>query len=122
MKNNFKVFFIALTLLIYCFAVGYHFEYQKYSHNIDSDSKINNTTFISSELFCLQYQTETSVSGNIHVFTYPRFKNQFIGFGMFAQDIESLFSADISSYLSISRKILINSRKFDLIFPFDYFW
>ncbi len=122
MKNNFRIFFIALTLLIYCFAVGYYFEYQEYIGSVNSETQIKEASPFSSELFCLRFQSKTTANGNINFLAIQKFKNQFVESGIISQDFESIIRADISNYLSFSRSILINHRKFDIIFPFDYFW
>ena len=123
MKSSIRILSVVFLTAIYCFTIGVvtksfaHSDFKNYPTS--SQEKI--ISDFSIKLFCHTSQSESSVN-NLNNLPAPNLKNSFTEFWGIVKATEQLIESEFSQYISNSRKILINHRKSDIIFPFHYFW
>ncbi|MCG2459427.1 hypothetical protein K8352_01550 [Flavobacteriaceae bacterium F89] len=54
--------------------------------------------------------------------TFPEFKTSWAGYRSRIKVTEELFKTGYRQYNNLSKHLLVNYRKSDLIFPFHYYW
>jgi hypothetical protein len=108
---------------IYCFAIGVVANSYAYSdgQKYPTSSQEKFISDFSAKLFYHSSKSESSAN-NFNNLPDPKLKNPTAGFWATVKATEKLFETSFSQYTFFSRKILINSRKSDIIFPFHYFW
>lgn len=122
-KNKVRILSVVVLAVIYCFATGT-------AHKSLSDADfINNSTSsqekvisdFSAKLFChtSPYGSSVNIYNNLPA---PNYNNQFKGLWAIIKTTEQLILTKFSQYTTFSGNILINHRKSDIIFPFNYFW
>lgn len=120
-----RIFSVVCLLTIYCFSIGSitnSFSFSDLQSNQFSDSQEKFATAFSTNLFLHTSQHENSVN-SLNNFPAPTFKNHSHEYWALAKATENLFDTEFSLYTtSFSRKTLINHRKSNIIFPFQYFW
>lgn len=123
MKNKIRLISVVVLTAIYCFAIGAVYNTTKQSdfNNNVSFSKERVISELSEKIFCHTYQSESSVNSYNNP-PAPNIKKQFTGSWATLYINEQLIESEYSQYLIFTRSILINLRKSDIIFPFQYFW
>ncbi|WP_157359359.1 hypothetical protein [Wenyingzhuangia fucanilytica] len=121
MKNKI-LNFITLTV-IYCFAISavpkMLTSLELNTQNTFSQEK--NILSYSAKLYCPVSIGENIVE-NVDFFPVPDVKKTSSELWSIVKKAEILFLTKFSKNVIFSRNVLINRRKLDLIFPFQYFW
>lgn len=124
-SNSIRVFSVICLMTVYCFSIGVvanSFTYSDFQSKQFSSSQEKIVSDFSTNLFLHASQHENSVN-NLNNFPAPTFKNHSHEYWAIAKETEHLFNTEFSQYItSFSRNILINYRKSNIIFPFQYFW
>lgn len=122
-RNKIKIVIAFVLIAIYGFAIKslnnspIHSEFN-INHASSQESVISN---FSKNLFCHTAPPESFVN-NCNNLPTPNLKNQIVGLFAILNLKEQLIESAFSQHTHITRNILINHRKSDIIFPFHYFW
>lgn len=123
--NSIRIFSVICLMTIYCFSIGVvtnSFTYSDFKSNQFPSSQEKIVSDFSTNLFLHASQHENSVN-NLNNFPAPTFKNHSHENWAIAKVTKHLFDTEFSQYITFfSRNILINCRKSNIIFPFQYFW
>lgn len=85
--------------------------------------KGSHKTYTAAEAQVLSSATQIEVSTtNFSNPTFPEFRTTWAANRFRNKVIEALVKTKYSQYVNVSKNILVNYRKSDLIFPFHYYW
>lgn len=121
MKN--KILHIILLTAVYCFAISAAPKLFAAIENSTTSaiSQEKNILEVSVKLYCPVLSADSIVSSpnNLPV---PNIKNHFSDFLAVLQASEHSFLNQLSENTIFLRTVLVQYRKLDLLFPFQYFW
>jgi len=122
MKNKIKIINIVIFIAIYCLVIGLFSNISSLpNYSVFQSSSQESSITVSKTRFFHTSQTETLVCNCLN-FNLPNFKNLHLGIWAFVRANELLFESKYIQYAAFTCAILINLRKTDIIFPFQYFW
>jgi hypothetical protein len=123
MKSSVKIICAVLLTVLYCYTSCIFTNSFTKSDFQDYPVSVQETIIsdFSSKLFFHNIQSETSLI-NTNNFTSVKIKNSITGFWAIIKTTKQLFNIEITQNIIFSRNILINYKKTELIFPFNYFW
>ncbi|MDX8553971.1 hypothetical protein MK851_10100 [Tenacibaculum sp. 1B UA] len=114
---------VLFVTIVYFYAISYIQKNQSFSKVFGSDNS-SHEKYIQKLSPKALYRTSESENLSNYFNNLPttNAKNSFSGFGITLKSIELFFNRKYLQYTLLSRSILINHRKSDLIFPFHYHW
>ncbi|OJV44887.1 MAG: hypothetical protein BGO29_08180 [Bacteroidales bacterium 36-12] len=123
MKSSVRIICTVLLTVLYCYTSCVFTKSFTKSDFQDYPVSVQETIIsdFSSKLFSHNIQSETSLI-NTNNFTPVKIKNSITGFWAIIKTTKQIFNIEITQNLTFSQNILINYKKTDLIFPFNYFW
>jgi len=114
---------VNILTILYCFTICiiYNlFILNNTQYNSISDNA-KQFSSISQNLFCHTPQSENTFN-NYNNSPTASYKNSLTDIWATLKATEKLFETEFSEYNKSFRTFLINYRKSDIIFPFNYFW
>ena len=114
---------VLFVTVVYFYAISYIQKNQSFSKVFESDNSSHEKYVQKLSPKALYHTSESeNLSNYFNNLPTTNVKNSFSGFGITLKSIELFFNRKYLQYTLLSRSILINHRKSDLIFPFHYHW
>jgi len=112
-----------LAALLYCYAIGFVNSTLGNSPLTKSSGGEKGTYFsvVSVNLFCHTTQAENSLNSVTKIPT-KILEEAFYKISIIKEKTEQIFDNTITQYRYATFNLLVRYRKFNLIFPFHYFW
>lgn len=121
MKKSVINLCLLLLIFIYCITITGGVKSFLDFNKSSISSQENYISDKTSRLFFHSTQLDISI-GSIKNIPLQNSKNKDLEFLTFCKKTNQLIEVEYSQYITLSKLFNIKLRKFDLIFPFDYFW
>lgn len=123
MNTKIKILATILFSLIYCYTITFTtksiIEYDlKECLNTQEEQYFSTIT---TNFLAIQYQSENNAN-TFKNLSYSNLKNTSSPFFVIINIQEQIVKSSIFQYIKLSTNFLIQYRKKDLLFPFQYFW
>jgi hypothetical protein len=122
-KQTIKILGVYFLAAIYCLAIIFVTNRNIQTSFSTKSSVLNESIFsdISSKLFNHTPKSENTLSDKDNL-PNSSFKNNFGEFTSLFYQKNNLFNLRYKQYTTQINKILVHTRKSDILFPFHYFW
>jgi len=113
----------AILTMIYCYAIIFIAGPPAFGY-LQNNPYARNAEFFEVTSIKISYHTSQSESlvNSFTNFSAPTFKIQGKEYSALSNALRQLFATEFSQYIFLSKNLLVELHKTQIIFPFHYFW